>query len=310
MRSTGILALAFTLTGCSWIFQDRLRGEYDGRSEPQCSTSRGWAWVDAILGGLSGGEALIAIDSTGGSERDAAIIGGIIGAVVHGASSASGWSWSSTCREAYADWDKQPGGIEQKREAERAGLARSQAANPGNDPAKASMYWCSSIDRTCVADQETCAGLCLDQREVWCSFADGKYLCARTRGTCTELRSAAKGWRGECVVQKAQLPYVPKVEPKPELIDVNPPVVEPRGWYCYSSPTQTAVASCARQKADCETGRDAASTATPDVSTCILVETVQCFTAHARTRCAPNAAICGEQVTRAGDAGAKCEETK
>jgi hypothetical protein len=82
----------------------------------------------------------------------------------------------------------------------------------------------------------------------------------------------------------------------------------PRGWYCVSSPSRPEVGACAREKPSCETGRDAAIGAVPDVTSCTLVEVAQCFSAGGRVRCAPTSEACAAQLERAADPAAKCEE--
>jgi len=83
----------------------------------------------------------------------------------------------------------------------------------------------------------------------------------------------------------------------------QPPPV-PRGFFCSSSPSNTAVGFCVRDKAECERTRDVAMGAAPDIAPCSLVESAWCF----GDRCSPTEQLCNEQSTRVG--GLACVEVK
>lgn len=202
-------------SSCALVFQDRLKSEYDGRSEPQCSTGAGWAGLDLALAGLNVLGAAAASDDNelSADEKSAYMIGGIVWGALHLVSGVSGFAWASTCKDAYKEWNDD--GQNQKRVddlAERTKLARS---------------------------------LAVDQ---------------------------------------------PPPKPAP-----------PRGYFCATSATSGL---CAREKTDCETAREAALSAVPDLAACAIVESAHCFDREGRERCFPTAELC---AARGGEA---CVERK
>lgn len=72
---------------------------------------------------------------------------------------------------------------------------------------------------------------------------------------------------------------------------VMAPATTPRGHFCAANAT-TAV--CAREKSDCEGGRNAALAAVRDLGTCTLVESVYCF-GDGVPRCSTTLDMCKAQ---------------
>ncbi len=85
-----------------------------------------------------------------------------------------------------------------------------------------------------------------------------------------------------------------------EVLKRRKPVV--RGHFCATS---ASAGLCAREKADCETARDAALAAVADLGTCTLVESAHCFDATGRERCFPTAEQCAARSERHS-----CQERK
>ncbi len=90
-------------------------------------------------------------------------------------------------------------------------------------------------------------------------------------------------------------PRVRSVAPVPTVA-----AVQPRGFYCASSPSAAAAGICARAKVDCVRARDAALALIADMTECTLVETAQCFSVDGTERCAPSFEACQAQRQRAG----------
>lgn len=293
MRAIWVAALLST--GCAALFQDRLKGEYDGRSEPQCSTSSGWAIVDGALVALSIAAVALSADDQSLTEeqRGEIMLSGLLNGVVHGASAAMGLSWAGDCREAYADWNRSPPGIEQSDERD--------------DPKKAEAFWCGRGNR-CTTEESTCPGSCTPIERAWCMPTSRGFLCAGDRGSCITLADKSDTRNtGECVQRvAARWAGVPAEKPAtdPVVADAPKPAPPPplRGYFCTSSPT---AGLCAREKPDCETARDAAIGALPDLAACTLVETAHCFDADGRERCFPTAEQCAARAS-----GVACAERK
>ena len=41
-------ATLLLVNSCSWIFMEHVSSDYDGRSEPRCTATRGWALLDGV----------------------------------------------------------------------------------------------------------------------------------------------------------------------------------------------------------------------------------------------------------------------
>jgi hypothetical protein len=85
-----------------------------------------------------------------------------------------------------------------------AAIALPMAAptNPRNDPAKARVYFCSSVQ--CFADEVNCPG-CGTLTNVWCTAGEPGFLCASTREQCLNLLDSQRDRSyGECVTQRAR----------------------------------------------------------------------------------------------------------
>jgi hypothetical protein len=281
------------VTGCAALFQDRLKGEYrDTRSEPQCTTSNGWAIVDGILavtnvlGGLAASS-----DDTLKEDKDTYLVAGLLWGGVHVVSAISGFTWASTCDEAYARW--------QAVDPTRSPASSGPVVSVQNDPNTANAFWCGDRGR-CTASASTCVGNCSAQERAWCKPLDDGFVCGRTRDACTVSATEARSQsRGECVIRRAARwgEHVREIE-LAKVRGVKKPAPTPRGHFCASNATS---AVCAREKRDCETGRNAALGAVPDLAECTLVETVYCVS----EQCLPALDMC-----QARAAGAECEERK
>lgn len=314
MRRVGRTALvavaaATMLAGCSWIFQDRMRGgmvDYEARSEPQCSTGRGWPGLDtifAVLGGLSVVAGATAADDVPSETKTAWILGGITNIVIHGASAASGYRWAGECREAYEIWEQTPTAMAQNDERRRAQLAKQFSANPTNDPEKAASFWCGRGHR-CTVEETTCSGMCEPRETAWCALTDEGFICGVNRGTClAQVEQTRARPRGECVERRAALWAGPPARNAPvetTLAAAPPPSPEkPRGHFCASSFTQPSASLCAREKSDCQAARDAALAVVADLSECTLLETAHCFETDGRERCFPTPEACSARSAAA-----------
>lgn len=306
-----VLATFATSSGCSWLFQDRLRGgvaAYDGRSEPHCSTGKGWPGLDTVftvLGALS-----IVAGVTAGAEVDdetktSWIVGGITDVLVFGGSAMTGYKWAGECREAYDAWNETPTMTAAANEQQRVQLATQFAANPRNDPDRAAAFWCGRGHR-CTAEETTCPGTCQPQETAWCAITDRGFVCGQSRNTCfANIAQMGLRPKGECVERRAALwagPPAAKAETPAQAATPAPPA-PPRGHFCSTSASQPTASFCARQKTDCETARDAAIAAIADLGACTLTETASCFEAEGRERCYPSAEACAARSN-----GAPCAE--
>lgn len=77
----------------------------------------------------------------------------------------------------------------------------------------------------------------------------------------------------------------------------------PRGFFCAGSPTSLTASTCARERADCEQGRDDLAVGAADISACALVETAWCFRPRkaGSWRCSGSEAACAAQRESATD---------
>jgi hypothetical protein len=80
---------------------------------------------------------------------------------------------------------------------------------------------------------------------------------------------------------------------------VRPRAADPRGWFCFGSPTVAAAGGCVRLREDCEAARDAAEAGVGDLGACALVETAWCV----RGQCAATRVACES-------GGGACRETR
>jgi hypothetical protein len=329
MVVTAVMLAGMTgATGCSWLFQDRLRGgfnNYTGQSEPRCSTSKGWPVVDGLFGGLHVlSTVLVATSEEPVENRDAILLGNVLWAVVHTASAITGASWASDCQRAYDEWDAiEPEGA-QRRAQEQARLALLELAGKSqNNPQQARAFWCAASTGDCVVDRAACAeNECSRQETAWCASDKGGFVCSKTRGGCLAARFTRRRSRtlGECVEHRAGLAHLPE-EPSraaPSAVGPNPstppPLVPappaPRGYYCSSSTAKPVAGFCTREKADCQRVRDAARAAVTDLAECRLVEAAFCHVADGSEQCAPTMETCVERAKSATGVTAACEERK
>jgi hypothetical protein len=75
--------------------------------------------------------------------------------------------------------------------------------------------------------------------------------------------------------------------------------MRPRGYFCSSSPSNSNAGFCTRAKAVCETARDAAMAAVPDLTSCALTELAYCRLDT--EQCRPTQAACEAEAM-------ECEE--
>lgn len=97
-----------------------------------------------------------------------------------------------------------------------------------------------------------------------------------------------------------------KEHPEVEVAVPAQPAPPPRGFYCASSPTNTKVGFCAREKSTCEQTRDLLMGAAPDLAVCTLVERAWCF----NDRCAPTQDDCRSMLARSGSTDLDCAEAR
>ena len=105
-----MLVLATQVSGCAWLFQDKVPSGYDGsraRAEPRCSTGSGWAAIDGVFAVLSGLGAIAAASDDTEPNQSAYVLSSAGWALIHGASALSGVGWASECRKAYAAWNSE-----------------------------------------------------------------------------------------------------------------------------------------------------------------------------------------------------------
>lgn len=212
MRRAIVAAMLVALsgeTGCAWLFQDRLHGGlsgYRGDSEPHCSTSEGWALVDGAFAGLNIIGVLEASSDDTIANRDAIMTGGVLWTVVHLASAITGFTWASSCRKAYKQWNEESGGagISAREKQERRRVAIELSGNPQNDPRLARTFWCARSG-ACFAEQVACGDSCSRRTTAWCAGGERGFVCAETRDGCLSARDARRDRSGgECVERRAE----------------------------------------------------------------------------------------------------------
>lgn len=308
------LVAVTALCSCSLGMKTTSPG-WTGETEPDCSTSPLPIIGDALVSGVGLAIALAGIES----QNDAMFGVGMVVGGVFGIGAAIGEVQQRRCERQIEAWQVgtvigtaagariagNGAALPPNEEHQRARLALETSRNPKNDPNKAAMYWCARQSKQCVAVEDACSGECFEQREVWCAFGDGRYLCASSRDACLRLRNEQRARTGECVTQRAVLTMQRAPTPTPRMVATNPP----RGWFCTSSPSRPEVGSCTRDKLDCERARDVVVPAVPDMTACALVEHAHCFGAGESPRCAPSPAACAAQLERSGQS-ATCQEAK
>lgn len=235
--------------------------------------------------------------------KTAWIVGGIVDVLIHGGSALSGYRWAGECREAYAVWE-QSATVAPQDDERREQLAKQFATNPTNNPDEAAAFWCGRGYR-CTAEESTCPGSCRPRELAWCALTDRGFVCGRDRSSCLgHVDQSGARPKGECVERRAALwagPPTPKTPAEAPAAAAPPAPAKPRGHFCTTSAAQPGASLCAREKADCQAARDAATAVVADLAECTLTETAHCFEAEGRERCFPTADAC---TTRAG--GAAC----
>lgn len=116
-RLTGlVMGVVLVLSGCAWLFQEHLPSGYEGhggRTEPDCSSTSGWGFVDGVVA-VSSVAGVIFAATNADQENQALYIGSNVGTLVLSAASAiTGVGWSSDCRRAKSNWE---GGSEERDE--------------------------------------------------------------------------------------------------------------------------------------------------------------------------------------------------
>jgi len=98
------MVAVMVLSGCAIMMQEHLPSLYDGRSEPRCSASRGWAWFDGVNFALDG--AFVALEATRTDRPSSELIALFVGsAVLDGVSALVGRGWAAECESARAEYD-------------------------------------------------------------------------------------------------------------------------------------------------------------------------------------------------------------
>lgn len=199
-----VAALALALSGCSFIFVERLPSNYDGSSRPVCTTSMAAPILDAVAGGLAAAVALNLIlyydDYGGGDAVDGAIAGNIGDWLIHTIASASGESAVRKCRKAVAAWDAPP---------DPTASAAYYCTAPPTEPA---LGVCSQTAAGCADHQSrlfadgrdstpctpTDAAVCT---RVGVPGGGGKIGCAPTMAACEHIRAEAGAAAAPCVTR-------------------------------------------------------------------------------------------------------------
>lgn len=224
--------LAMSASGCSWVFQDRLRGglaSYDGNAEPNCTPSKGWAVLDGLFAGLGGATILLGAtaDELSSGDKTILIVGGIFDLLVHGSSAITGSNWANECRRAYADYQNEsrgapPADAELDRlraQIERNGDSVAPHEQVPETPRPRGFYCASSATASaaglCTREKADCArardaaiGLIADITE--CGLVEsalcfdvkpGELRCSPTAESCAAQRERA-GVASECREEK------------------------------------------------------------------------------------------------------------
>jgi hypothetical protein len=97
-----VLVVCLSMSGCSWLFVERLPSNYDGTSEPMCSTGKGVIVLDGIFAIVNLATAIAYVNQgeATGEDVTAPVVVSILGTLVHVAAGFSGDAWVDTCREA------------------------------------------------------------------------------------------------------------------------------------------------------------------------------------------------------------------
>jgi hypothetical protein len=123
MGKTPIAAvLVVCLTGCSFLFVEKLPGNYDRSTPPRCTTSKGAVVLDGVFLTLNTIQviAAIKIEEDTGQDMSAYVIGGLVEGLIFGISGLAGESWVDNCRKEVANYDASTA----QREIERAPTPR------------------------------------------------------------------------------------------------------------------------------------------------------------------------------------------
>jgi hypothetical protein len=166
--SAATLALTL-LSGCSWVFMERLPANFDAtKDEPHCTSTTGWAAWDLLATAADVAVIFLASSASkppaGGEVPTVLIVGVGAEGVLHLVSGFTGFGWASECSDARYDRDRYLRLQEQRQQV----LARRNAAR-----------------RALAAEQR--AATKRSPRGFYCA-AD---VCARLKGACQQLRAAA-----------------------------------------------------------------------------------------------------------------------
>src|SRR4051812_3064501 len=91
-----LVAAVGTLSGCSLVFQQRLRDNDDGTKDPDCTESKALSIVDRVFVGLAGVSILASMnnDELSESDKNTILLSAVIQGVVHGTSAIAGVTWA------------------------------------------------------------------------------------------------------------------------------------------------------------------------------------------------------------------------
>lgn len=218
------LAVLITTSGCTWLFQDSLRGGYESyerRSEPNCSTTFGWTLLDTGFGLLGVGQlgAGLSGESVAGLSPAELSLSGLVDIVIHGASAITGLVWRSECEHAYRDWEgtavdptavdptverlkREADAEERAARAEQALIAKQRRESTRNPTPQPRGFYCSSSPSNptagmCTRDKSDCesahgvavaAGAALDPcvlvEVAYCFRSDDVDRCAPSIDAC------------------------------------------------------------------------------------------------------------------------------
>lgn len=100
------LLVAACLSGCSWLFVQRLPEDYDGRSEPRCSTSKTPVVFDALIVLIDAAAIAYLLQHDHEPAEDVGVEIGLnaTDALIHTVSGVMGDSWVNECRRAKRDY--------------------------------------------------------------------------------------------------------------------------------------------------------------------------------------------------------------
>lgn len=148
------LVLATLASGCAALFVQGPSEDRDRRIQPTCTTSKGWVYLDDILGVTNAVAFWVYddIEQDTGQDMTSPKVSAVLSAVVHGGSSLVGEQRVKACRRAHEEYEK---------------YVVDGAPVPEPQPARRrQLYWCAaSLDDRAVGACNKSKASCEASRE-------------------------------------------------------------------------------------------------------------------------------------------------